>query len=692
MTDPDLAEQTVPPPAPVYTGEKLSGRVATFSDQFEIFFDHPMGAYGTPYTKFYPGRSTRGGAVFACVCDRAAMPRLQAAEKSVNFQSPALARVIARGVVPYPDGQERYTFIYDAGMGAPIVPDGGAAGAYGWKPDVVISAVLKPVIAALQELHNADMAHGAIRLGNLFDGGVLPLQRVVIGDFLGCNYLSAQPLIYMPPTLWPALPMGRGLGNPAHDLYALGVVCAILLRTHDPMKGKTDEDIFLNKLDLGSLSTFIENERLPSNVMELLRGLLHDDPVVRWNIVDVNDWMEGKRTAHRQGSRKLKASRHLVLDGQKILLPSEYGYFAAKNVPAAIKQIENGDVKQWIRRSISDARLDHRYDEAVGDGGAEDKSGISSPDRTVARMVMVMEPNYPILYRGVGVYPESFGPVLAEMVMSGQDVRPMIDILSDQSIPFWMNSQDDVPADLNHVINKFEMCQQFLKQRSIGYGVERCVYFLVSDIQCLSPVFKNFAIYSPEALLYALNAVADMPDRPTRILDRHMVAFLSVRDRRLVDRYLPDLGAEDYHRMMSGTLSILSAVQSIGKMPPLIPLARWVHGMITPLYERFHDRDTRVSVAKKMDELKDQGYIHKMADLILDPESIRRDLYDYRLATQEYYALRQEKRYLTEQLKHQNRFGTQAGRDAAALFAGVIMALGVAGFVLMRFSQGGMPW
>jgi hypothetical protein len=127
-------------------------------------------------------------------------------------------------------------------------------------------------------------------------------------------------------------------------------------------------------------------------------------------------------------------------------------------------------------------------------------------------------------------------------------------------------------------------------------------------------------------------------------------------------------------------------------MQPLVALTRWVHQLVEPMYERFHDRDMRVQLAKKMMELKDQGYINKIADLVFDPEKIRRGQYDYRLASQEYYALRQEKHYLTGSLKHQSQFGTQAGRDAAALIAGVIMALAVAGFVLMRINQGTMPW
>jgi hypothetical protein len=242
------------------------------------------------------------------------------------------------------------------------------------------------------------------------------------------------------------------------------------------------------------------------------------------------------------------------------------------------------------------------------------------------------------------------------------------------------------------MISRFEQCQQFLKQKTLGYGVERCVYFLTPELHCLSPSLKNFIVYTPEGLVGALNEIAASPSRPERVLDRHMVAFLSVRDRKLVDRYLPDLGSSEFYRQVSGTLSTLAVIQSRGKLPPMPALTAWLHMLCEPLYERFHDRDIRAMLTKKMTAMRNEGYLQKMVDWLFDAERMRRDQYDSRAGAYESHTLAVEKTQLISALKHQHRFGVQAGRDMGALIAGVIMALAVAGFVLMQFMDGGVSW
>jgi hypothetical protein len=668
--------------------------MAMLGEQFEVFFDHPLPRYGFAGVKVYHARSTRGGTgCLAYVCEHGMQPRLHVAEKYGGLQSLALARLLGRGAIKCPDHQERYTFIYENNLGAPLVPMTGEPLAYGFKPDVVIDAVLKPLVSMLQEMHNADLAHGGLRVDNLFDAGVLPLQRVIVGDALTHIYLGSQPMIALPPHLSIAQSTGRGLGSPADDMYALGVICAILARSHDPMQGKTDDQIYMHKLDFGTFSTLIENERLPSNLLELLRGLLQDDADLRWGISDIFDWFEGKRTGHRQGNKKLKASRHIVLGSEKLLLPSMFAYFAARDVPGAVKLIESGEIKQWIRRSISDDKLDQRYDDAL-ESGAEGAVGGSSrgPEWMVGRLCVAMEPTNPIFYKQLRLYPESFGPVLAELIINGQDVRPLVELINDQMVTYWMNMQPELPADFNMMINRFEQCQQFIKQKSTGYGIERCVYFLAPEIHCLSPALKNFIVHTPEQLLVALNTLAERSDRPERILDRHMVAFISVKDRKLVDRYLPDLATTDIHRQIAGTLGVLAAIQARGRMVPLPELTRWVCSWAQHTFERYHDRDIRTSLAKKIGELKDSGYLMKVMDTLFDHDRQKRDQYDYRVAVQEYYQLSVERIQLGEAMKHQDRFGTQAGRDLGALIAGIAMALTVAGFIIMRLSQGGGLW
>lgn len=670
---------------------KLGGRIGHMGSDFEIYFDHPLPRYSSPRVQAYHAKSKRGQMCLAFLSDHTTVPRKSVSEKYMSLQSGHLPRLVARGIAISPDGIERYAFIYENNFGNPIVPGNDEPQSYGWRPDIVLQVIIKPILATLQELHNADMTHGNIRVNNLFDSGTLPLQRIIIGDCLASTYLSAQPELYLPPPLALAHPMGRGLGSPADDMYAFGVTCAILLRTHDPFLGKSKEDILLNKIDMGTFSTLIENERLPSQLLELLRGLLYDDPETRWTIHDVQEWMDGKRVGHRQGAKRLKGSRHLILGDHKILFPSFLSYYASKDVPRAVKLITSGDIKQWIRRSVSDARLESRYDMAV-ENAQEQTAQANANEYSVCRLSIAMEPNFPILYGNLALFPDSFGLVLADLMMADQDIKPIIELINDQVIPFWMNMQNDLPSDFNMVINKFEQCQQFIKQRLIGYGIERCVYFLSPEVHCLSSALKNFYVHSSEQLVHALNIIADQPNRPNRPLDRHMISFLSVRERQVIERYLPELGSSEPHRTATGIISVFASIQAISKLGPLPGLSRWVATLAEPLYGRFHDQDLQKSIRKKIDGLKDSGMITKMADILFDQDCIRRDQIEFRNAMNEYYQISIDKIKLSEALKSSGQFGIQAGRDMAALLAGLLMSLSVAGFVLVQFLNGGLHW
>lgn len=673
------------------TATKLSGRSATLGENFEIFFDHAMPRFNQPGVKAYQARGIRGGAFIALVCERTAFPRVQVAEKYRGIQNNSAARFAAKGIVRCPDNLERYALLYEASLGQPLVPDQGEPLAYGWRSDLVFNTILKPVASLLFDMHNSDLVHGGIRASNLFDGGVKPLQRAIVGDCLAQTYAAAQPTLYLPPPLAMSQPMGRGIGNRTDDIYALGVTCAVMMRTHDPMAGKSEQDILISKLEFGSFSTLIGNERIPSNLLEMLRGLLQDDPLLRWDIADLHEWFEGRRGNQRQGLKRLKASRHIVLGSSKILQPNIFVVQAVNETTDAGKLIENGEVKQWLTRSISDSKLDERYEHAL-ESNKEFGTGMGSYDRLISRVAVAFEPTFPLAYKGVRALPESLGYVLAEMIVLGRDPKPIADLIIERMPMFWMNMQFEPPADINLVASRYEMCQQFLKQRSLGYGLERCLYTLAPDIPCLSPKLRGFYVSTPEEMLIAFNTIADMNDRPEGLFDWHIAAFLSVRDRKAVDIYLPDLGATERYRQITGLINTLASIQSRSRMQPLPSLTRWLAGMVDPLYERFHDRDLRTTLRKRMNDVKDTGMVIKIADLLLKADTINRDQYDFRNAMREYYNLKIEDIKLGEAMSYQDYFGTQSGREIAALVAGLIMTLVVTGFLVIRFNEGLVPW
>src|ERR1700737_3063030 len=97
-----------------------------------------------------------------------------------------------------------------------------------------------------------------------------------------------------------AMPPGRGIGSPADDLYALCATIAFLMFGKSAVAELSDEQLLAEKIGRGSYATLLGGARLAGPIIEVLRGLLADDPRERWAVQDLEMWLEGRRQVPRQ--------------------------------------------------------------------------------------------------------------------------------------------------------------------------------------------------------------------------------------------------------------------------------------------------------------------------------------------------------------------------------------------------------
>src|SRR3546814_13231549 len=109
-----------------------------------------------------------------------------------------------------------------------------------------------------------------------------------------------------------ALRTERGEGTVSNDLYAVGVTLLALLTGRSPESDLTDEAVTAAKLTLGSYSALVRKTRISLTMMEVLRGLLNDDPRDRWTLDDLNLWVSGRRLSPKPPAMPQKANRPFV--------------------------------------------------------------------------------------------------------------------------------------------------------------------------------------------------------------------------------------------------------------------------------------------------------------------------------------------------------------------------------------------
>lgn len=618
--------------------------------------------------------------LYALVCEKNLSPRINTVNKYAALVSLHTAPLVASGKVEWDDGTERYCFIYENVMGQPLVKRDAKKVALGWKPEMVMSNIIKPMIGVLLDLRNKDIVHGEIWPGNMYDGGSASKDKIRLGECLSAPVSSLMPALYEPIERAMAHPLGRGMGTMTDDLYSLGVSLAVMMRHEDPLAGMSNEQIVTAKIEKGSYAAIVGGERFSGAVLELLRGLLYDDQAQRWTLEEVEAWMDGRRLSPKQSPKRIKANRPIVYDEKKYTRPELLAKELYRKPTMTSKLVESGELQVWLERAIEDKTLKGRMERTMDDIAAIEK-GDGYAERLSARIAITLNPEAPVRYKELSFMPSGFGKYLSSSFVDKGDMQPFIEIMRGSFILQIIRQKGGI--DQSSLISKFDSCRTFIGQSKIGSGLERCVYFLDPDCPCLSEALSDFYVRSPEDLMRALEKIAQDSQKPQRIIDRHIAAFLSTQDRKNIDPYVIDLGSGEPARTVLAEIKILATIQKRSRLENFPNLAQWVSGKLGPIYEQFHDRDRRDMIARHVTKISKVGDLTKLAVMFDDARLYENDQYMFEQAQEHYVDLCKEQDYLSKKLKERKGFGEQTGQQIAS-FVSLIMAILLIGFIAFK--------
>lgn len=626
---------------------------------------------------------------YALVCEHHLIPRMRLASNAAAISNPSFVRLIASGVCYWPPSHsERYVFVYQNNLGKPIVPSGYVEG-LGWHQETVMRTVIKPMVAVLSDLSDSDIYHGNIRPSNLFDGGMKAFERVILGECLALPPSYAQPVLYEAPERAMTDPIGRGRGLFSDDLYSFGATLAVILRHKDPLEKLSDREIIQAKIDMGSYSALTGRDRFTGAILELLRGLLYDDPAQRWTLNEVFAWLDGQRLSPKQSVRKVKSARPLHFNDERYFRPTILAMDMNVNQSEAVQLIESGAMDQWIERSLEDKMTMNRFEQAV-EAAQDAGRGPGYTDRLLSRVSIALDPDAPIRYKGMSLLPEGISMALAQAFSKKVDLQLFIDIINQQLVLFWLSVQVNMHSDVSALMTRFDSCRAFLRQQTIGYGVERCLYFLCAEAPCMSDALKGLYVRNPEDLMLAFEKMASRPNRPHMFIDRHIGAFLSVKDRQVIDPFLIDLNAAEFHRRVMANIKVLAMIQKRSRMDAMPGIAGWAAEIVKPVYERYHDRELRVKLQAKVLKAAEAGDLGRMAGLLDNIEMRQQDFNDFKRAMTEYSHLRDELGEIEDKLKKPEIFARETGQEYAAIASAIIAGIIIIAVVFLYLINGGI--
>lgn len=652
---------------------KSSGGAPVLQGRYTVYPNKPLPELNTPTAHAFLAEDRRDPKrpLFALICRPNLPPRTNVMRSLKGVQTPGLLQLVEWGAALWPPaGRHCMMVVYDRPTGGRVMTTLNAE-IRRYEDWEVSKKLVAPLTAAVKELAARGVTHRAIRPTNMF---YMTGDRdsIVLGDCVTAPPGFDQPAMFETIESGMAQFAGRGSGTYGNDLYSLGVSLVLLLLGHNPVAAQDDEAILRSKVANGSYSALVADERLPLSSIELLRGLLCDDPDERWTTESLELWLSGRRLSPIQAKLPKRAQRGFPFNGREYNTARDIGMAFTRHWDEAIPVVLEGKLELWLRRALEDK------DRAEGVAAAVRNVTGSLNDRRVAadvmlaKVCMVLDPTAPIRYKGLHVMPDGFGPALAWMVAEQRDLKLLIECLAREVPKLWLSEREKYSPENTILEQNFRELRDFLKSTAIGAGIERCLYVLNETLPNQSPLVSEDYVVEIREVLPALDRAAKRSDHRSWPCDRHIVAYLACHLNYDITKQLQALNDPDPAMSTLGMLNLFAILQWRLGPPELFGLTSWVGGLLGPVINSYHSRERRRAVEREIPHLVRQGSLLELYRFVDAPEERQKDATGFAWAQAEWAAAEQEVADLESAKTTRDETAVRIGKQTAATTSVVI--------------------
>lgn len=655
-------------------------------ERVEIDSDRPLPAFNLKNAAAYAAKARREsqGDLLAYVCDPRIPPRHDDLESMRGFTPGAMFRFVEWGPVTWrPLNRRVPVVVYEMPLGGRVATQSSDT-IEPMSDEAITRNFLTPVMGLLRDLSARGVPHRAIRPDNLFYSDV-GKRHIILGDALTCPPGLNNPAFCETLEQAMADPVARGRGGVGDDLYAVGVCLIFLLLGRNPAHDVAPETLIERKITQSSYSALTAGARIQMNMVELLRGLLADDPRERWSVREVELWIGGRRLTPKQAKLPTKAARPIMVAGHGHDNVRSVAQALGRNWLVSGEVVRGQDFDNWIRRSLGDERVVESITKVLGSQAMLAKSTDADNAKLVTRACMALDPAAPIRHKGFSCHIDGVGPALA-MEFEREDTRQKVaDFVNGKFVGTWMSLQNRNRSDLSELYGTFDKLPVPLNMTGAGFGIERVLYELNAHLHCLSPLIEAFYVTTVDRLIPAIEGAAKGKDRPRSPVDRHIAAFAAARTTDVDERYLRPLSANDQTGtdQILAALTLLGRIQVMSKSPPAPTLAAWFAELMEPAVNNFNNLKQRKAVEQNVTRAAETGMLMELHGIYADQKSIQRDQQGYNQAQQEHRYCGAQIEQLSHELNNREHMATELGEQVAAVASGVVGSLGATAIIVM---------
>jgi hypothetical protein len=552
------------------------------------------------------------------------------------------------------------------------------------KTEEISRTVLGPIVLTLAYMTQRSVTHRSIRPDNIYWSGG-GRNSVMLGDCISHPPASLQPVVFETIESGMTPPTRRGPGTPADDFYSLGVTLLALATGNIPLKGMSDANIIQEKLRRGSFSALMAGERPPFGLRELLRGLLTDSPHERWGLEQLEQWLGGSLRSTVQEKRIGHVERVFEFSGKSYSNLRAVAQAFGEDWKSAAKAIKDPGFLNWLSRSVSDESLIERISMVVNHGADSDSRGNIGAHQ-VSQVCVLLDLCGPIRYKGLVVMPNAVGGCLAEAFKAKdkETIGLVAELISSGAAADWYDFQsatDQIQYEAE--IKQLKHLQGLLRHTGPGYGIERCLYMLNTNIPCASDILRGHYISDIRDMLPLLEKLSVSNGGLATVIDRHLAAFLASRVRVNIDRQLAKIENADGDKnvIKLAMLGIFARTQFKFGPDELPHLTKWFAEDLEQCVDRINSKSMREQLRKKIRSLSGTGRLTELYSCLSNDKVFLQDANAKKRAIKEFADAAREIAQLES-----NEFQETAQRQGWRLASGISASVAVATLVFVAMS------
>lgn len=652
--------------------------VSALDGRYEVKPDQPLPELSTPNARAFvvEDSSDPSQQLYALITDPKIPFRLNALAGSRELQDVSVVKPVQWGSIDWPQTESRETIIIlQRPAGEALMPSINAQ----IKPLTVkeiADNLMKPMVELLDALSDQGLAHRAIRPTNIFRAGS-------DGEFIAGQFYSAPPGFHQLPAFEPferamCVPGGRGTGEAADDLFALGVTALFLSIGRNPVAGVDEKTLMTRRAEMGSFAALTLEHKPPGDLALAIRSLLNDSPRERWTTEDLLRWCGIGVAAQAKPATIARSDRGFEFAGGKYHTGREMALAFSQNWKAASPVVQTDDIQRWAVRGIENRDLSQQLDDCRFSG--EDGPRMISDDLLLARTIITLDPDGPLRYCGLNVMPDGIGALSAFAAADKDLGAKLSEILTSQLMQFWFDKQLRPATWASVAKGDAEKMLAHMKKTDLGFAIERCVYEMNKGMACQSPRFKSTNAVQIRELMEALDVGSVKGEQQ---LDRHVAAFLGARYSGSIDSELTEFAsASNGEEALVSQLSIFAAVQFKHGPRELPNLASLFLNHLETLLSPFHNVELRKQLRSSAEEVAATGKLPELLGVVRNKKYMRLDKKGFDQAKRQHLALERQVQGQQVSLTRIAPNSLAKGRVAAAYISSCICATVVVMIVL----------